>query len=145
MRRPRALRAIRLVLAGTAISLSFAGCTSGHTVLGTTVNPCFKALPAATTAVHRQGVFIGVRSDRADTLIKQAPRLASVPEMASLGRQTVCVVAYRGEYQPGQVDKATSTHPGHYAVVIVKASDSQVVVSFILRHLPLRFRHLGPF
>lgn len=136
---------LRMALGAMVLAATLTGCTSGHSVLGTTSSPCFKALPAATAAVHRRGTMLGVRSYPADVLIRIAPRLARNPQLVALGRQTVCVVAYRGDFQPGQVDKATTRHGGRYALVIVDANNDEVVTSAILRFLPLRFRHLGPF
>ena len=63
-----------------------------------------------------------------------------IPEVAPLGKQIVCVVAFSDDFKPGDVTHAKVQRAGRYAVVVVD-SHQRVVVSFVLDRLPLRFRH----
>ena len=122
---------VRVLLAAAVASLS--ACMP-HNSLGTTSTACIKAIPVAADEVHHKGKPEGVRTVSAASLAKR------IPEVAPLGKQTVCVVAFSDDFKPGDVTHAKVQRAGRYAVVVVD-SHQRVVVSFVLDRLPLRFRH----
>lgn len=116
-----------------AVVASCAACTPRNS-LGTGSTACIKAIPVAAAEVHHKGKPEGVRTVRAATLAKR------IPELAPLGRQNVCLVAFSDDFQPGDVTHAKVQRAGHYALVVVD-THQRVVVAFVLDRLPLRFRH----
>ncbi|MGH9208375.1 MAG: hypothetical protein ACRD1G_17775 [Acidimicrobiales bacterium] len=124
-----------------AVLILVGGCTSGHSALGSSSSPCFKALPVATEAVHGKGTLLGVRLLRSRDL-RHLPRVQSAVGIRRLGTASVCAVAFRGRYLPGQVDHAVNNRAGPVAVVITDDTGRTVLASFVLSRLPLRFSHL---
>ena len=128
--RRRLVTALVAVLVAAAM---LAGCTPRNN-LGTASTECLKALPAAANDVHHKGKPEGVR-------VVVASRLASrLPRVAPLGTQRVCLVAFSGDFQPGDVTSAAVQRSGHFAVVVVDTK-GRVLDAFVLDRLPLRFRH----
>jgi hypothetical protein len=124
-------------LAGVAVALAaLAGCGGPRNSLNTETSQCFRALPLARNTVNARGKLVGVRAILGTTLAKQ------LPEAAPLGKQRLCVVAFRGPYTENQVPRANPPGPGTYALVAVDRGGSTVVASFVVNELPLRFRHL---
>jgi hypothetical protein len=120
-----------MLLAAAAVSL--ASCTPRN-ALGTGSTVCIRAIPAAADEVHHKGRPEGVREVNAASLA------ARIPEVAPLGKQTVCLVAFSDTFEPGDVTHAKEQRAGRYALVVVD-HHQRVVVSFVLDRLPLRFRH----
>jgi hypothetical protein len=120
-----------MLLAAAAVSL--ASCTP-HNALGTGSTACIRAIPVATDEVHHKGKPEGVREVSAASLASR------ITEVAPLGKQTVCLVAFSDTFQAGDVTHAKVQRAGRYALVVVD-HDQKVVVSFVLDRLPLRFRH----
>ena len=116
-----------------AAVLALASCTPRNS-LGTGSTACIQAIPVAADEVHHKGRPEGVRTVSAASLAKR------IPEVAPLGKQTVCVIAFSDDFKPGDVTHAKVQRAGRYAVVVVD-SHQRVVVSFVLDRLPLRFRH----
>jgi hypothetical protein len=111
-------------------------CGGPRNTLNTKTSQCFRALPLARNTVNQRGKLVGVRSVLGTTLAKE------LPEAAPLGRQRVCVVAFRGPYAVDQVPLAKPAGPGTYALVAVDPKGTTVLASFIVNDLPVRFRHL---
>ena len=122
---------VTVLLAATAASLTT--CMPRNS-LGTGSTACIKAIPVAATEVQHKGKPEGVRTVRAASLAER------IPEVAPLGRQDVCLVAFSDDFQPGDVTHAKVQRAGRYALVVVDGRQ-RVVVSFVLDRLPLRFRH----
>jgi hypothetical protein len=122
---------VAVLLAGAVASL--ASCTPRN-ALGTGSMACIQAIPVAAAEVHHKGRPEGVRRVTADTLATR------IPEVAPLGKQTLCLVAFSDDFKPGDVPHAKVQQAGRYALVVVD-SHERVVVSFVLDRLPLRFRH----
>jgi hypothetical protein len=129
----RSRRGLALVLVMCALVL--AACASPRNDLGSGSTACFKALPAAVTAVGHQGRYLGVRQVSAASLAKRHP------EFASLGKETICVVAFQGTFGPGSVKEASPGVSGTYALVAVDAKTAKEVAAVITSRLPLRFAH----
>ncbi|HKN90898.1 MAG TPA: hypothetical protein VJ622_11490, partial [Acidimicrobiia bacterium] len=64
-----------------------------------------------------------------------------LPEADRLGRQRLCLIAFRGPYAAGEIPRAQPAGPGPYAIVAVDSNGSTVLASFVVDELPLRFRH----
>jgi hypothetical protein len=123
--------AVAALLAAAVLALP--SCTPRNS-LGTGSMACIQAIPVAADEVHHKGRPEGVRTVSAASLAKR------IPEVAPLGKQIVCVVAFSDDFKPGDVTHAKVQRSGRYAVVVVD-SHQRVVVSFVLDRLPLRFRH----
>ena len=125
-------RTLVAVLLAAAVA-SLASCTPRNS-LGTGSTACIQAIPVAAAEVHHKGRPEGVRTASAAKLAKR------IPEVAPLGKQTVCLVAFSDDFRPGDVTHAKVQRAGRYALVVVD-SHQRVVVAFVLDRLPLRFRH----
>lgn len=149
---PGAFAALLLAVTGLA------GCTSVRNTLGGHDSPCFRVLPAASHAVGGKGKYQGVRFAAADTLLpgirKEEPTTGTpgtvVPPPAGMHvaeRSAVCLVEYKGDYQLESLTRGWSPSGvtrGSYAVVIVKQSNNEVLLTLLLRHNPLRFARQFP-
>jgi hypothetical protein len=127
------------VVAAVALLTAFvplAACAGPRNTLNTATSQCFRALPLARATANERGRLVGVRSVHGTTLARR------LPEAAPLGRQRLCVFAFKGPYADGEVARAHPAGPGTYAVVAVDRSGSTVLASFVVNDLPLRFRHL---
>jgi len=131
----RAPRSLRIGAAAAAAVALLAACAGPRNTLNTATSHCFRALPLAKATVNNRGHLVGVRSVVATTL---AGRL---PEADRLGRQRLCLIAFRGPYAAGEIPRAQPAGPGPYAIVAVDSNGSTVLASFVVDELPLRFRH----
>ena len=113
-------------------------CAGARNSLGTNASPCYRAVPAARTAVPR-GTLIGVRRIHTASLQRDLPNDS---KLASVQAKELCVFAFRGAYKPGDVALATPGQAGPYAVVAVTLIHPSVVAASVLDHLPIRFGHL---
>jgi hypothetical protein len=126
----------RLGLAGAALCcLLLSGCAARGANLGTTSDPCFRALPVAASAVEHDGRFIGVRLVAASRLRRR------LPSVASLGNQKICLVGFEGHFDSTDVQEPLNDNKGTYAVVAVKTDGSAVLGTAVIDRLPLAFRH----
>jgi hypothetical protein len=126
------------VTAAVAMSL-LPGCAGARNSLGTAAEPCFRALPPASDAVHKKGKLVGVRKISTASL---QHRLPGDRALAAIKAQDLCVFAFRGAFQPTDVPLATNGRPGSYAVVAVTIKHPMVVAAFVVNRLPARFAHL---
>ncbi|HWD08086.1 MAG TPA: hypothetical protein VHA57_03220 [Actinomycetota bacterium] len=131
----RRLGAVAAAALALVSVLGLSGCAGPRNSLGPSSTACFKALPPAFDAVGRQGHYAGVRQVSAATLAKRRP------EFAGLGKETICVVAFRGNYPPGSVKGAPANRSGEYALVAIDAKTDKEVGATIVAKLPLRFQH----
>lgn len=127
------------VILAFALVIGSVACAGARNTLGTSASPCFRALPLAQAAAHDQGRLVGVRRVNTSAL---KGRLKDDPKVQAVPNQELCVFAFRGSYPPGQVDGASNTKPGHYAVIVVTSKHPGVVVAFVTDKLPTRFAHL---
>lgn len=127
----------RLLAVASILVLVLGACASPRNALNTSSGSCFRALPAAEAAVRRKGALVGVRK------VSRAEVAAKLPQAAPIKPQTLCAVAFRAMYQPGDVAGADPAGPGGFALVLLDAEHSTVVGSFVLDALPVRFHHRG--
>lgn len=125
----------RAILACLALAAVLSGCASPRNALGTGSSICFKAIPPAVSAVSHKGTLVGVREVRASTLAQRRP------EFTQFGSETLCLVAFKDGFQPGDVPSSTVQEAGNYAVVAVDSRDSKVLAAWVSQDLPIRFRH----
>jgi hypothetical protein len=109
------------------------GCSQAHNALGTTSGPCFRAIPVAEQMVHHRGALIGVRRGGAE-------RLRRGVLTAGRGRR-VCLVAFRGQFGPANVQSPVSRAEGPYAVAVVSLPGNRPLRTVVTSR-PVRFRHL---
>ncbi len=140
-RRTGRTRAGTLIGALLGLSVLTSACTGGHSSLGSTASPCFKALPLAEGAVHHHGRLLGVRRVT-PAAFGASSRVRSILDQHKIGKSSVCVIAFQGPYKAGQVDHVVQHRSGNVAIVFVDEKGSTVLASFVLDRLPLRFRHL---
>lgn len=136
-----------LVLAATVAVAVLGGCTSARNDLGTNAGPCFRALPAAASAVHGRGHFGGVLLVKASSLDTDRERHIRDELSARAGHQvsTVCLVEYVGSFTQRQVRKPIGKAPprgtGRYAIAVVDMPDASLLATFVTDRQPMRFRH----
>jgi hypothetical protein len=142
----RCLALVALALLGAMLT----GCTSVRNGLGPRESVCFRVLPAAHAAVHDQGSYGGLRylsaASFATLLAKQAGKhLAPPPGVGALKKSGVCLVEYHGTFTAASVEKGFSrvTSPGSYAIVVIKQSSGEVIVTVVLHKPPLAFSDVG--
>jgi hypothetical protein len=155
-RRDFAVGRARAVLVGAAFLLAasgVAGCTSARNALGPSESPCFRAIPIARAAVNNKGRFSGVRYVDARefaSAIRTAKELArgkiAIPDALTDASGPVCVIAYRGEYDPNRVASGWSPtgRVGSLAIVVVRLEKLNVIATVVLRRAPLRLSKVFP-
>jgi len=120
------------------------GCQKVTKTVAASVSPCFRVLPEAHTAVGGQGRFVDVARiqgrrvttfpGRATTTTVAAATAAepgTTTTIATAGRRDVCVVAYRGTFDPTRIQHLVGTGPGRYAIVIIGVQ-TQLVRAVVL-------------
>jgi len=90
----------------------------------------------ATAAVHdKTAHVIGVHRVSAAKVRDRLPPAAQAQLSADLG-SSVCAVAFKGHFAPGQVAMAPPGVAGTYAVVLVTSQHLDLLRSVVLDHLP---------
>ncbi len=148
--RPRAgTRTMATLAAGALLATLVSGCSrpSVPTLSNGSVSACYRAIPMASTAVHDpKARLIGVHRISADQVAAHlSPADRAAIDHAGTGTTidndtSVCAVAWKGTFAPGQVTAEHGNNAGSYAVVLVTSRDLQVLVSFVLNQLPKRLR-----
>jgi hypothetical protein len=121
-----------------------AACEKVATV-ASSVSPCFRVLPQARAALGGQGTFVDVARVRRSALpslpVPRLPRSTprtTVPGATTLPPQReVCLVAYKGSFDPTRITSLIGTaRTGRYAVVIVGVKTQRVRAVLLLDNLP---------
>jgi len=100
------------------------------------VSACYRAIPTARAAVHEpRATLIGVHRVPADRVKSQLSPEAQTT-LAVDDDASVCAVAFKGTFAPGQVDMAPPTQQGRYALVLVTSKHLHLVASVVLNQLP---------
>jgi hypothetical protein len=130
---------LRRAAATAAVVVLAAGCGGARNTLGTSASACYRALPGAKQAVSNKGSFVGVRKFPVSSLQKRVP---NDPQLTNLPpKESLCVFAFRGKYQPTDVPQAPVRKEGPFAVVALTLNKPHVVAAYIVDQLPGRFRH----
>jgi hypothetical protein len=128
----------RAVSAGVVLVL-MTGCAGARNTLGTSASACYRGLPDAKQAVSNKGRIVGVKKFPVATLEKHVP---NDPDLLKLpAKESLCVFAFRGKYQSGDVPLATIRSGRSFAIVAVTLKRPHVVAAYVLDHLPTHFRH----
>jgi hypothetical protein len=148
---PRARGPLALAVSVAVAMGSLGACGAGRNVLGTNASPCFLALSVAKRAVEGRGTLTGVR--RVDVAKLHDPGGRAVGEMLALlpspPPRDLCLVAYTGHFTLAGVQRPAGLPPpggtGRYAIVVVTTTESALLGTFVVRHLPLTFTraHVG--
>jgi len=126
-------RLIAVLAAGALVSAC--GSTTPGLSNGS-VSACYRAIPAGRQAIHdRNARLIGVHRIPADKVRERLP-LQEQHQLAADNDTTVCAVAFKGSFSPGQVDLAPSGESGTYAIVLVTSKKLRLIDSVVLDHLP---------
>lgn len=119
--------------------MSATGCTATPGISNGSVSVCYRAIPAARTAVHESPAkLIGVHRVPVDKVRSQLPPQAQF-ELTADDDTSVCAMAFKGQFAAGQVDLAPAGQSGDYALVLVSSKKLQLVASVVLVHLPRAF------
>lgn len=100
------------------------------------VSACYRAIPTGRQAIHdSKAALIGVHRIPADKVRERLP-LQEQHQLAADNDTTVCAVAFKGNFSPGQVDLAPREESGSYAIVLVTSKKLRLIDSVVLDHLP---------
>jgi hypothetical protein len=129
---------VAALLAGATL---LGACGTPHPGLSNgSVSVCYRAIPTAKAALHEpDATFIGVHRVSADQVQGRLPPPAR-DILQGDNDATVCAVAFKGTFAPGQVTGAPPSQQGRYAIVLVTSRHLHVLVSAVLESLP---RSLG--
>jgi hypothetical protein len=134
-----------VVAAFLVMGVLAAGCTTARSDLATSDSTCYRAIPAATKAVHGGGHLLGVERTSLATLRRQAPvplREMSAGESSS---QAVCVIAFQGRFTSVSVAEPHGRSSGRLAVVVITTPTDHLLGTVVFRRAPLSFgrMHFG--
>jgi hypothetical protein len=118
-----------------------AGCTTARSGLGTSDSSCYLALPTATKAVGSHGHLLGVQKFSLSALRKNAPHLLHDLATTASGSETVCIVAFTGNFTAGSVSEPRGRASGRLAVVVSTTPGNHLVGTVIFTKAPLHFGH----
>ena len=129
------------IAAVLALLLLVAACGTPRSFLSNgSVSACYRAIPTARAAVHSShATLIGVHRVPADRVKGQLSPSAQTT-LSGEEDASVCTVAFKGSFAPGQVDLAPPAEQGRYALVLVTSRNLRVLASVVLDQLP---RSLG--
>jgi hypothetical protein len=118
-----------------------AGCGTPHPGLSNgSVSACYRAIPAARTVVRNgDATLVSVHRMAADKVRRQLSSQAQLT-LSKDNDTSVCAVAFKGPFEPGQVDLAPPDLTGRYALVLVSSRNLRVLAAAVLNQLP---RSLG--
>jgi hypothetical protein len=134
-------RATAAVGACVLMAALLAGCTTARSNLGTSDSSCYLALPTATKAVHSHGRLLGVHRFTLSALHQQAPHLREQLAMDLPASESVCVVAFEGDFTSGSVSEPHGRDAGRLAVVVSTTPGNHVLGTVIFARAPLHFGH----
>ena len=151
MRDQRSSAAAVLVSTGLAALITLASLTACEKVtsVASSVSPCFRVLPLAHAAVGGQGSQTPVDVARArGSAIPRLPfRRRTRPTTTTIAgappppQRDVCLIAYRGPFDPRRIPNLRGTEgTGRFAVVVVNVRTQKVVSVFLTDRLPSPLR-----
>ena len=138
--RPSWGRSVEATMIALALVASLAGCSS-RSALGTADGACFVALPVASGAVHHHGHLVGARLLSVNAFGRHSPFGSVVSSAPEPEVRRVCLVAFGGRFNAGEVALPSGAPNGPIAVAVVEYPQSRLLGTAILRHLPEGFGH----
>jgi hypothetical protein len=129
------------IAAVVLVALLLGSCGTPHPGISNgSVSACYRAIPAARAAVRNNHVsLVSVHRVAADTVRGHLPPTAQTV-LDGENDTTVCAIAFRGNFMPGQVNLAPTDEQGRYALVLVTSRHLHLLASVVLDQLP---RSLG--
>jgi hypothetical protein len=127
-----------LAAAATAalVGLAAASCSTHPVITNGSVTGCYRAIPTARAAVHSsRASVVGVHRVAADALKGTLPPAAQMV-LTGDNDTSVCAVAFKGSFRPGEVALANPGEKGRYALVLVTSRHLRLLASVVLDRLP---------
>jgi hypothetical protein len=118
-----------------------AGCTTARSSLGTSDSSCYLALPTATKATGSHGRLQGVQRFTLSTLREKAPHLLHDLATTAPGSETVCLIAFTGNFTAASVSDPRGRSSGKLAVVVSTTPGNHLLGTVIFTKAPLHFGH----
>jgi hypothetical protein len=118
-----------------------AGCTTARSGLGTSDSSCYLALPTATKATGSHGRLQGVQRFTLSTLREKAPHLLHDLATTAPGSETVCLIAFTGNFTAASVSDPRGRSSGKLAVVVSTTPGNHLLGTVIFTKAPLHFGH----
>ncbi len=119
------------------------GCEKVTRSVGSSVSPCYRALPQAHQAVGGQGTFVDVTRIRGQRVL-EFPRFRQAVEPAPTSTtvpgesRDICVVVFKGTFDPARIPLlSTLTPSGRYAIVVIPVRKLEVRRVFLTDRLPV--------
>lgn len=143
-----AVRVGLLVVVSLSAMAAVGGCQKMTKTVAASVSPCFRVLPEAHAAVGGQGRFVDVAriQGRRVTTFPGRPTTTGVTATSTAGqpgattptagRRDVCVVAYRGPFDPARIQHLVGTGQGRYAIVVIGVQTQGVRAVLLTDTLP---------
>ncbi len=128
----------KVALAGSlALVALLAACGTPRPGLSNgSVSACYRAIPAARTVVHdSDATLVSVHRMTADRVRGQLSAEGQLA-LSDDNDTSVCAVAFKGTFAPGQVALAPPDLTGRYALVLVTSRDLHVLAAAVLSQLP---------
>jgi hypothetical protein len=137
-----------LVVVSLSAMAAVGGCQKVTKTVAASVSPCFRVLPEAHAAVGGQGRFVDVAriQGRRVTTFPGRPTTTGVTATSTAGqpgattptagRRDVCVVAYRGPFDPARIQHLVGTGQGRYAIVVIGVQTQGVRAVLLTDTLP---------
>jgi hypothetical protein len=147
-------RALAGALVAVGLVVGVGACQKVTKSVTTSISPCFRVLPQAKLAVGNQGTIVDITRLRGeavttfDRALRGNPTPVTPPSSfpptsgpgtgTSLptGRRDVCVVAFRGTFDPSRVQHLVRPQTGRYAIVIVGSLTQRVRLVVLTDVLP---------
>ncbi len=159
-RRSSGWRLVATAIAALSLVAGLGGCAVARNGLGTKINLCARVLPAARRDVGPGALFLGVRWLSGQTLVNAVDKAYEAktgtsqvvtvpPGLVEVEHKMTCMVAFKGNFSPEGVKDpwAPLGSPYTSAIVVLRQSDSAIVVTVLSKHLPraLDFFREGAF
>jgi hypothetical protein len=119
------------------VALALGGCQKVTRKVGSSVSPCFRVLPQAHQALGGQGSFVDVARVRGGPAGRFGPVAATPTTATTAPAMDVCVVAYRGPFDPERIGHLVgAARQGRYALVVVGVRSERVRAVALSDRLP---------
>jgi len=147
-------RALAAAVITVALIVGAGACQKVTKSVATSISPCFRVLPQAQLAVGKQGTIVDITRLRGEAVttfdrvlrgkaVPGAPPSSLTPTSEAgagttlpAGRRDVCVVAFRGTFDPSRVQHLVGPQTGRYAIGLVGSLTQRVRLVVLTDQLP---------
>jgi hypothetical protein len=147
-------RALAAALAGVGLVVGLSACQKVTKSVSTSISPCFRVLPQAREAVGKQGTIVDITRLRGEAVttfdrVLRGGATPSTPPSSETpssepgagtnplaGRRDICVITFRGTFDPSRVQHLLRPQTGRYAVVTVGSLTQRVRLVVLTDALP---------